>query len=332
MNERGRQHEARPTREAIRDFIVKYGERFGIPKQTERTVLSGNPRIGRVTHVHQMHSIQESEHIPALNDAVKELVAQYQTEILRHLQSTHYDAIFVEGMPHNSTKKISDARPHVLRAFPHGIPHTEIDLTHEQRACLFSFDAGVVYSILTNTPLFGAEQRYIQEAGARSLESNKGYRHGDVRTQISLFFARERFASKMVRTYLDAHPGKRVALIYGAGHTFGKSFERDLPLQGVWWKRFGRRTEADRPEVSEIAFTALDEAYESVADGSLPNLDSARRSRAHRAQVKKRIKVEQNQKAARERKKGNASVEKKTDRLVESSIAFEDFNEKMKRT
>lgn len=339
MNETGRKKLERKnpdsnlSHQEINAFIRNYAERFNIPRSTEKQILKGNPAIGHVAHIRQMHRYGEGDIDTSaeLSRTEKEIIAQYQAEILRHLMGSKYDVIYLEGILFDDARKVHAYEARIRQSFPQGIPHENEVLNDAQRNCLYTCGAGMVYGVLTGTPIKGPEQRYLMVGAQRSIEKHGGFHTKDTYAHLSLFFARERFAAKEVRKYLDAHPGARVALIYGSGHTFETNFERDLPIQGVWWKRFGRRTAMDRPEVDEVHFPAVSQAHTALASGTVPNLSNSLRAMYHRSRVKKSHTGDENLRARQREKKRRAGIERKTDRMVESAVRFDQFSKKIEK-
>lgn len=216
----------------------------GLPERQEKQILRGNPEIGSVYHVRQVHFSKENTR--EQNNAITRL----QMVLLDELEQGSYDAVVIESLP-TGWDIFQDKHLDEVQAAFYG--YTSGTISPEQRRLLLELGAAAIHCLLhpAVTPIPGASY------GA-SLQSNIG-RYGNTarkreEARIAREYVRERIVARRVRAYLDGHPGARVALCYGTAHNFGFDFQRDLPRSGLLFKQFGQRARNDRPDVYEVEF------------------------------------------------------------------------------
>lgn len=272
-------------RERLMEAIERTMDRY--PLMTVRKELSGSPAVGQVSFIRQIHRNTRTR----LGDDVQESIGAYQAQVLAYLLEQNFDAIFSEGhlqstMTRGERAEIDrilgrteadrvyideeseKANEQVRYIFQNFNVH---DVTSQQIQVLRDWGADQVYAVIRDKPVIGSDN--VMELLPQTQMSDHG-----------TFFARERGAAKQVREYLDQHPGSKVALVFGASHSFTFDFRRDLPLSGWFFKQFGERKKKDRPELSEIHFPRAEYVTLSLLHGS----PIAARANIHAGEVRRK--------------------------------------------
>ncbi len=207
----------------------------------EQVILKGNPEIGTIDFIRQHHD-QDG----IWGDRAK-TTEFYQAQIFSELTRKKYKVVFSENPDIVNSEYLKYAQERIREVFETGTVSAPFDA--RQLVRFLEFGADLVYATLNpEVKLLPTQNLKILDA-AMKFKSPTGSRDS-----IWMMEVRERVAAKIVRGYLDSHPGERVALVFGADHNFGFDFKRDLPLEGVFFKQFGERRDDDVPSLNEISF------------------------------------------------------------------------------
>jgi len=229
------------------DLMKKLTEKGIITKKNveEVNVLKGNPNVGTVDFIRQAHAV------PGMDVNFAKGISLYQLEILKVLEQKKYKAVFVEGEDFEDGKPIvlsDDNQKEIKDSF---FNYDASNPSEKQLELLSIFDASSIYRVLNEqAAIYGTENLLL------NFKSGLLARHNSTTSHRNryLSFAREKYAAKKVRKYLDEHPGEEVALIFGARHNFRFDFMRDLPLEGFMLRQPGQRKKEDLPVLNEIYF------------------------------------------------------------------------------
>jgi hypothetical protein len=301
--------------EVIR-YAQKYLDDCGGSLVREKVVLRGNPDvIGTVTHIRQIHAYKQGPFgIEMPPNEADFATGFYQLEILKYLEDNSFDAVFTEGSSSSEIKYDAEESCKFIAAeFPEGVPDNP---TPKQLMILHAYGAAHVYAIMhQDAILIGAEDKELL-AKANDLVSDSNIRQESLEGRVATMYVRERCATQKVRKYLDAHPGARVALVFGALHSFRFDFRRDLEFQGAIQAQFGQRKSNDVPQLREVDFPYHTQIHRILQIAGVPEnkwVDFAVKIRMH-------IDILQGSHTRRKASiaKTNPSVQKKTHRLLET--------------
>jgi hypothetical protein len=194
------------------DFVERL--RQGDAKISVELENDGDPRIGRIINVKQLHNR------PEFSAEQKELVAEYQHSILTFLDRHNVDHVFVESLNEDfsaGTDMGKEMRDAVRFVFPGGIP---AQFNETQKEMLTEYGAPMILAYVKDT--VSLHKTYTpQESEAIDSEIRRlGY--GDPQAVRRMTETREELAMREVGRFLNGSPGATVALVFGAAHSFGK--------------------------------------------------------------------------------------------------------------
>lgn len=174
---------------------------FDTLTRVERIDLAGNPAVGTIVHLRQLHRTGAQD-----DEASREL-GRYQYEIFRELQRQDFQDVFVETLPFPQTCPVSSPSTGVLNG--------------QNVLGYYTLGGAAVYANtrhgVTLRPTQTPEETAIMLQSATSLGLQE------------LMDLNESFAPPHVSRFLRTHPGSRAALVFGAGHDFADNFARTYP-------------------------------------------------------------------------------------------------------
>jgi hypothetical protein len=167
----------------------------------ETVELEGNPNVGTIIHLRQMHQTLKE------NETEAREIGRYQYEIYQELLKQDIPDVFVEELGLPPTCSFSDS--------------LEGPLSDQGLACFYSMGGAAVYAqarhgvILHHTQTAEERARIYQVVLSSSIQD--------------LMALNESFAPPHVLDFLDQHPGTKVALVFGAVHYFADDLIRLIP-------------------------------------------------------------------------------------------------------
>jgi len=211
-----------PSYEALAARVASFGSK-DIVQSVE---MSGNPLVGTVQLIKQIHNVE------GLSFQPKKTVGEYQFEILKLLLREKPLHVFWEGMSEAEAKAVPLELGEPLGEIigSKRIPEKPSD---PQLWSIASSGAAEVYRRMNP----GAFLHLTETAQEREVNDRESEAFPERRREI-IYDRREQQAMSKVMAYLAEHPGQTVYLIYGAGHRWGPE---DLPE--------ARRAPADRPQI-----------------------------------------------------------------------------------
>jgi hypothetical protein len=192
---------------------------LGTPGAVERTTFLGNPDVGTVVHVGQVHGTKNP-----IAGRDRDAVVAVQGAMFRYFTENRPDYILCEALTANlkDMSSYTDYARRVKDAFPDGTLGNPP--TARQASCLFDLGAGVVYGCLN--PECGVGRTTDPAFHEKVIEEAK--RHPE-RWEALIKDAREARAVTEVSSILRKHPGATIYVEYGADHRFGAE---DYPATG----------------------------------------------------------------------------------------------------
>lgn len=202
----------------------------------EKVEVRGNPNMGEVVHMRQMHTAKDQ------NGSTGLIVGMCQCLILDELEAGKFKHVFVEGFdkdmePGDPVRTGKNCWAEVVKKnFPEGIPR---EPSIRQLATLALVGAPCVYAYFhpdvtlhrTEYPNETQNQQMdiMKEALEAYLDPENAENASFDRKGIFLKWmaAREVSATREVMAYLKKNPGAKVALVYGSRHQFKDDFGKE---------------------------------------------------------------------------------------------------------
>ncbi len=216
-------------------FLV---ENFGKSTTLRKTICPGDPHVGSILWLKQVHQ-------SALSSQDSAIVAEYQAAMLRSLVDHRPAHVFVEQLRGlGGIARIhpefdpSNIRSRVRVVFPNRtVPQT---LTSEQLQYLEEYPAAIIYAALedgvTLHPTLDddADKHIFEMEAALAGLIERGL---DVpeRLLAELKVMHEQAAMREVFVFLREHPGTDVALTFGIGHIFGEHGDCQAAIVSEAW-------------------------------------------------------------------------------------------------
>lgn len=222
-------------------------------QRVERLDSVGDPRLGQVIFLRQIHYVEGMERRDLVNSGI------YQQQIYQELEALHARGIrhiFGEGA-YDRYVINREERGQVLQRLPRGLG--SISLSDSQYTFLSWFSAYRVFQVFhDDSSLHSVTSREEAERlHSETLERVRvGYERGLTEHEVAsgledLDERSEDSAVFRIIEFLRTHPTETVVLVFGMSHDFRDNFERAAfrpQIRSVWWQIQGsERIEVGSP-------------------------------------------------------------------------------------
>lgn len=190
--------------------------RKGAPAAEIRLENDGDPHKGRVVNIRQLHDR------PEFGPEQKQLVAEYQMEILRFLDHGKFEHVFVESLFEDlrPREKAGNGMVNVAKfVFDGGVPANPNTV---QKDMLVEVGASQIYAFLNDRVTL--HKTYTPEESAKIDGMVKALGYGNPESLKLMTARREELAVGEVERFLKESPGSIAALVFGAAHSFKPYF------------------------------------------------------------------------------------------------------------
>ncbi len=173
-----------------------------------------------IYHLKQKHYSKEIRPGVAITETIKRGIARFQGEILKDLQNSNYDQVFIE-VPE---MEVSDSNKMQIKFIFLDFEDQEGKYTEEQLDLLGRVGAGAIYKVLNESKVQYSFSTKDWNSISKKLMADGKIDLNDPKDIKVIQTEREAIVARKVKKYLKKYPKSKIAIIFGAAHNMKDDF------------------------------------------------------------------------------------------------------------